>query len=44
MADTARMIIDGDGPFFTLPPRWFTDPAILAREKEAILYKRSHSL
>ena len=39
MTEAARKAIDGNGPFFTLPPRWFTDPAVLAREKEAIFYK-----
>jgi choline monooxygenase len=39
MAEPRRDLIEGDGPFHPLPPRWFTDPAILAREKEAIFYR-----
>jgi len=32
-------LIWGEGPFFTLPATWFTDPAIFRREKETIFYK-----
>jgi len=39
MVKPQQELVDGDGPFFTLPPSWFTDPAILAREKDEIFYK-----
>ena len=39
MSEPARDLIEGDGPFYTLPPRWYTDPAILEHEKEKIFYR-----